>query len=212
MTSVLFSVWFKIQRTIKKWLAYYSASGSGLSIWLKMTSVLFSVWFRIQRTTEWSASGSGFSVRLGNDQRIIQRLVQGSAYDWEMTSVLFSVWLRIKRTIKKWPVYYSASGSGFSVLLKMTRVLFSVWFRIQCTIKIKDNIWFSIWFRIQRTIQNWPAYYSASGPGLRVRLKMTSVRFSVWFRIQRKFQNWLAYDSVSATRFGVRGSCKKFCH
>ena len=104
MTSVLFSVWFRIQHTIKKWPEYYSVS----------------VWFRAQRAIKkwpeyYSVSCSGFSIRLKNDQRIIQCLVQDSVYESKMTRELFSVWFRNRRTIKNISVL---SGSGFSVQLK----------------------------------------------------------------------------------------------
>ena len=62
MTS---SVWFRIQRIIKKYLGYYSAYGS-----------VFRVFFKIRP----AASGSGFSVLLKNVQDIIQRMVQYSGY------------------------------------------------------------------------------------------------------------------------------------
>ena len=93
------SVWFRIQR-IKKCPGYYSASGSRLRVLFKVRP---------------AASGSGFSVLL------------------KISRVLFSVWFsihgiiqnttcsvrfRIQRIIKKCPGYYSASGLGFSVLLK----------------------------------------------------------------------------------------------
>ena len=97
-TSELFSVWFRIQRIIKKCPGYYSASGSGFSILLR---VLFKI-----RPAYYSDSGSGFSVIFKKISRL-----------------LFSVWFRIQRSIKKCPWYYSASGSVFSVLF---RVLFKI--------------------------------------------------------------------------------------
>ena len=98
--NAICSVWFRIQRIIKKCPRYYSApgsvvrvlfkvrhaaSGSGLSVLLKMPLVLFNVWFRIQRIIKncsgyYSASGSVFSILFKNAQVIIQRLVQDSAY------------------------------------------------------------------------------------------------------------------------------------
>ena len=125
------SIWFWIQRIIKKCPGFYSASGSR-----------FRVLFKIRP----AASGSGFSVLLKNVQGIIQRLVhdsgyyskydlqhlvQDSAYYQKMSSVLLqtiqgiiqnttcSVWFRIQRIIKKCPGYYSASGSLFRVLFKI---------------------------------------------------------------------------------------------
>ena len=50
LSRVLFSVWFRIQRIIKKCQGYYLASGSVFSVLLKMSWVLFSIRFRIQRT------------------------------------------------------------------------------------------------------------------------------------------------------------------
>ena len=126
MSSVLFSVWFRIQLIIEKCPGYYSASGP-----------LFRVFFKMRP----AVSGSGFSVLFKNVQGIIQRLVpysgyyskydlqrlgQDSAYYKKKKKkkkkkrfrVLYSVWFSIQRIIKKCPGYYSASVSGFSVLLK----------------------------------------------------------------------------------------------
>ena len=97
------SVWFRIQRILKKCPGYYSAYDSV------------------------------FSVLLKNVQGIIQHLVQDTAYYSKMSRVLFSVWFSIQgiikkydqklwfrsqRIIKKCPGYYSAAGSGFRVFLK----------------------------------------------------------------------------------------------
>ena len=98
-------------------------------------------------------------------QDIIQRLVQDSGYFSKMSRVLFSVWssiqgiiqnttscvwFRIQRTINKYPGYYSAFSSGFSVLLKnVPRILISVWFTIRGIIQNANS---SVWFRIQRII------------------------------------------------------------
>ena len=59
------SVWFRIQRIIKKCPGYYSASGSRFRVLFKLLP---------------AASGSGFSVLLKNVQGIIQRLVHDSGY------------------------------------------------------------------------------------------------------------------------------------
>ena len=59
------SVWFRIQRIIKKCPGYYSASGSRFRVLFKLRP---------------AASGSGFSVLLKNVQDIIQRLVHDSGY------------------------------------------------------------------------------------------------------------------------------------
>ena len=135
MSRVLFSVWFRILRIIQKCPGYYSASGLGFSVLLKMSRVLFSVRFRIQGIIKkcpgyYSASGPGFSVLFKNVQDIIQRPIQYSAYYSKMSRVLFSVWFRIQRIIKKYPGYYSVSGSVFSVLLKNVQGLISDGFRI----------------------------------------------------------------------------------
>ena len=128
------SVWFRIQRIIKKCPGYYSASGAR-----------FRVLFKIRP----AASGLGFSVLFKNVQGVIQRLVhdsgyyskyalqrlvQDSAYYSKMSRVLFSVWFTIQDIIQNtifsvWfmiqhiiqtcPGYYSASGSRFRVLFKI---------------------------------------------------------------------------------------------
>ena len=143
------SVWFWIQRIIKKCPGYYSASGS-----------IFRVFFKIRH----AASGSGFSVLLKNVQGIIQRLVQysgyyskydlqhlvqDSAYNLKMSRVLFCVWINIRGTsiIKK----KTTCSVWFWIIKKMSRVLLSVWFSIQGIIQ---NTTCSVWFRIQRIIKN----------------------------------------------------------
>ena len=87
-----------------------------------------------------SAYCSGFNVLLKSVQGIIQRKFQYSAYCLTIN--------------------YSASGSGFSVLLKMPRVLFK------------------LWFRIQRIIKKCPGYYSAYGSVFSVLLKKCPGYFS----------------------------------
>ena len=210
MSRVLFSAWFRIQGMIKKCPAnysasgsefsvgfkrrspYYSVSGSAFSVWFEMASLLFSIWFRIQRMIKkcpayYSAPGSGFNVRFKNDQRNIQGLVQDSVYELKMSGVLFSVWFRVQRTIKKWPAYYSWSGSGFRVWLKkMTNVLFS------------------IWFRIQRTIQKCPASYSASGSGFSVQLKNEQIIIQRLVQDSAYYSKWPAFYSASGSGFSVR--------
>ena len=95
------SVWFRIQRIIKKCPGYFSASGS-----------VFRVLFKIRP----AASGSGFSVLLKNSRVLfsvwfsIQGIIQ---------NITCSVWFRIQHIIKKCPGYYSASGSVFRVLFKI---------------------------------------------------------------------------------------------
>ena len=49
-----------------------------------------------KRPEYYSAAGSVFNVRLKNDKRIIQHLVQDSAYDSKTIRVLFSNWFRIQ--------------------------------------------------------------------------------------------------------------------
>ena len=205
MSRVLFRVWFTIQCIIQKCLGYYSASGSifrvlfetrpaasvsGFSVLFKIrpaaTGSVFRVLFKIRP----AATGSVFSVILKNVQGIIQRLVQDSRYYSKLSTVLFSVWLsiqgiiqnttssvwfRIQRIIKKYPGYYSASGSGFSVLF---RVLFKIrpayysasgsGFRVLLKM---SRVLFSVSFEIQRSIQKWPGYYSAYGTVFSVLLK-----------------------------------------
>ena len=65
MQNTTCSVWFRIQRIIKKCPGYYTASGSLV---------------RVLSEIRPAASGSGFSVLLKNVQGIIQRLVQYSGY------------------------------------------------------------------------------------------------------------------------------------
>ena len=104
MSRVLYRVWFRIQRIIKKSPGYYSASGSVFRVLFKMRP---------------AASGSGFSVLFKNVHGIIQRTVHYSAYYSKMSRVLYRVWFRIQRIIQKCPgITYSAYDSVFSVLLK----------------------------------------------------------------------------------------------
>ena len=72
MSRVLFNVWFRIQHIMKKCPWYYSVSGSGFSV---LVRVLF-----IIQPAYYSASSSGFRVLFKNVQGIIQRLVQDSGY------------------------------------------------------------------------------------------------------------------------------------
>ena len=112
MTSVLFSVWFRIQGIIQNTTAYYSGSGSAFSVLLKMSRVLFSVWFSIQLIIQGIVQNMTsvlFTVWFSN-QCIIHGIIQN------MTCVLFCVCFRIQGLFKIRPVYYLASGSGFSVL------------------------------------------------------------------------------------------------
>ena len=90
------SIWFRIQRIIKKCLVYYSASGSQFMVFFKIPAasdsgfrVLFkypgyysasSSRFRVLFKIRPAASGSGFSVLLKNVKGIIQHLVHDSGY------------------------------------------------------------------------------------------------------------------------------------
>ena len=95
------SVWFRIQRIIKKCPGYYSASGS-----------LFRVLFKMRL----AASGSGFSVLLKMSRVLFSVWFSSQGIIQNTTC---SVWFRIQRIIKKCPGYYSASGSVFRVLFKI---------------------------------------------------------------------------------------------
>ena len=97
--------------------------------------------------------GSVFSVLLKNVQGIIQCMVQDSSYYSKMLKVLFSVRFSIQRIIKKCPGYYSASGSGFSLLLKNVQ---GILHRL-----VQDSRYYSKYVQsiIQRPVQ-YSAYYS----------------------------------------------------
>ena len=95
------SLWFRIQRIIKKCPRYYSASGS-----------IFRVLFKIQP----AASGSGFSVLFKRLQDVIQHLVHDSGY---YSKYDLQRRFRIQRNTKKCPGYYSATGSVFRVLFNI---------------------------------------------------------------------------------------------
>ena len=177
MSRVLFSVWFRVQRIIKKCPWYYSASGS-----------VFRVLFKIRP----AASGSGFSVLLKMSRVLfsvwfgIQGIIQNTTC---------SVWFRIQRIIKKCPGYYSASGSVFRVLFKIRPAAF----RIQRIIKkcpgnySASESLFRVLFKIR------PA---ASGSGFSVLLKNVHgiiqrlVLYSVYFSkydLQRLVQDSAYY-------------------
>ena len=93
----------------------------------------------------------------------IQRIIKN-------VQVLFSVRFSIQRIIKKCPGYYSASGSGFSVLLHVTDIQGIIQRMVQ------DSTYYSIMFRvlqtvyfsIQRIIKKYPEYYSVSSSGFSV--------------------------------------------
>ena len=140
------SVWFRIQRIIKKCPGYYSASGSVFRVLFKIRpavagsgfSVLFKnvqgiiqslVQFQVLFKIQPAVPGSGFSVLLKNIQGIIQRLVHYSGY------------------YSKYDLQHLVQDSAY--YSKMTRVLFSVWFIIQGIIQ---NTTCRVWFRIQRII------------------------------------------------------------
>ena len=97
------SVWFRIQRIIKKCPGYYSASGSGFRLLLKNVQGIN------QRLVQYSGYYSKYDL---------QRLVQDSAYYSKMSRVLFSGSGSGFSVLFKCPGYYSAYGSVYSVLLK----------------------------------------------------------------------------------------------
>ena len=95
------SVWFRIQRIIKKCPGYYSASGS-----------VFRVLFKIRP----AASGSEFSVLL-NMSRVLFNFWFSNQGIIQNTTC--SVWFKIQRIIEKCPRYYLASVSLFRIFLKI---------------------------------------------------------------------------------------------
>ena len=181
------SVWFRIQRIIKKCLVYsawftiqkvpaaseeyYSATGSR-----------FRVLFKIRP----AASGSGFSVLLKNVKGIIQRLVHDSGYTIQgiIENTTCSVCFSIQRIIKKCPGYYSASGSRFRVLFKIRPAAFGSGFsvllkNVHGIIQrlVHDSRYYSK-YDLQRLVRD-SAYYS----------KVYRILFSIWFTIQDIIQN-----------------------
>ena len=109
------SVWFRIQRTIKKCPGYYSASGS-----------VFRLLFKIRP----AAAGAVFSILLKNVQGIIQRLVQYSGfyskYDLQHLVQDSAYYSRISRVL--FSVLFSIQGI-------IQNTICSVWFKIQRIIK-----------------------------------------------------------------------------
>ena len=160
------SVWFRIQRIIKKYPGYYSAYGSKFQGIIQNTTC--SAWSIIQGIIQNTTCCVWFIIIIKNVQGIIQRLIHDSGYYSKYD---------LQRLVQD-SAYYS----------KMSRILFSVWFSIQGIIQNTTcSVWFSIqgiiqnttcrfWFRIQRIIKNWPGYYSASG-------SVFSVLFGVLFKI-----------------------------
>ena len=178
--STTCSVWFRIQRIIKKCPGYYSASGS-----------VFRVLFKIRP----AASGSGFSVLFKNVQGIIQRLVpyseyyskydlqrlvQDSAYYSKLSRELFSVWFSIQGIIQN--------------------TTCSVWFRIQRIIQngqgiIQRLVQYSGYYskyELQRLVQDsayyskCPGYYSASGSVCRVLFEIRAAASGSGFSVLLK--------------------------
>ena len=152
MVRILFSLLFSIQGIIEN---------TTCRVWFRI-NVLFKI--RI------AASGSSFRVLLKRGQGIIQRLVhysgyyskhdlqrlvQDSAYysKYELQRIIqntsCSVWFIIQGIIKKWSGYFSATGSGFSVLFKIRAAASGTLFRV--LYKNGQNI-------IQRMVQ-YSGYY-----------------------------------------------------
>ena len=110
-----------------------------------------------------------------------------------MSRVLFRVWFTIQRIIHKCPGYYSASGSGFRVLLKNVQGIIQRLFQYSGYYSkydmqhskydqqrlVQDSVYYSkmsrvvfiVWFNLQRIIKKCPGYYSESGSRVRVLLK-----------------------------------------
>ena len=95
------SVWFRIQRIIKKCPGYYSASAS-----------VFRVLFKIRA----AASGSEFSGLLKMSRVLFNFWF---SYQGIIQNTTCSIWFRIQRIIQNCPGYYSASVSLFRIFLKI---------------------------------------------------------------------------------------------
>ena len=124
------SVWFRIQRIIKKSRVLVSVLFIIQGIILNTTCI---VWFRIQRIIQNTtcsvgllfrvlfkirpaASGSGFIVLFKKIQGIIQLLVHYSGF---YSKYDLQCLVQDSAIIQKCPGYYSASGSLFRVLFKI---------------------------------------------------------------------------------------------
>ena len=99
-------IWFRIQRIVKKYPGYYSASDS-----------LFRVLFKIRP----SASGSLLRVFFKSSQGLIQRMVQDSAYYSKISRELFNVRFRIQGIIQNTTCSVWCIIQG--ITQKMARVL-----------------------------------------------------------------------------------------
>ena len=145
MSRVLFRVWFRIQRIIKKCRGYYSAYGSVFSVLCKNVHNI------IQRLVQYSGYYSKYDL---------QRLVQDSGYYSKIRPAASDSGLRVLlknvQGISQRLVQYSGYYSKYDLqrLVHVQRIIqnttCSVWFRIQSIIQ---NTTSSIWFRIQRFIK-----------------------------------------------------------
>ena len=120
-TSVFFGVWSRIQGIFIKCAGYSSASSS-------IFGVLFRELFKV-RPAYYSAPGSGLMVLFKKYSR-----------------VLFSVWI-----IKNWLVYYSVSGSGFSMLtclrFQLTQLKLMFMLHVLFYLAIAINSWITFVYR-----------------------------------------------------------------
>ena len=134
-----------------------------------MSRVLFSVWLSTQGIIQNTTCSVWFRI-----QRITKKCPGYYSASDSVFSVLFVVLFKIRLA------YYSASGTGFRVLLKnvqgiiqrlvqysayysgniqnTTSVLYSAWFRTQGIIQKISRVLFSVWI-----IKKWLGYYSVSG-------------------------------------------------
>ena len=88
------------------------------------------------------------SVKLTSGSRFITRFtVQDSA-----SGSVFRVLFKIR------PAYYSASGSGFSVLLKNVQGIIQRIVQDPAYYSKMSKVLFSVWFNIQRIIKKSPRY------------------------------------------------------
>ena len=74
------SVWIRIQRIVKKYPGYYSASGSLFRVLFKIRPAASGSGFMVLLKIRSAASGSGFRVLFKIGQGNIQRMVQHSGY------------------------------------------------------------------------------------------------------------------------------------
>ena len=107
MSRELFSACFRIQRTIKKCPACYSASDSVFNV-------------QLTNNQRFLVSGSGFSVQFQNDQRTFQRLILGSLF-WGPRLLVWTFWFVIRLWIHEFGLrlwYHDRNYLVFSERLK----------------------------------------------------------------------------------------------